>query len=360
MNISLPKYRVLIVDDSAFFRKAIEMILSKDRRLEVVGCAKDAFEAKQMVDSLQPDVITLDVEMPKMDGLEFLRRLMAHRPIPVVMCSTIVTKGSDLLMQALEMGAVGVIEKGLVGNGRHAADLQMQICDTVRGAALAKLQIRSLNIAQSPSIIKSYALDPIEVKRVENSLSVLGIGSSTGGPEALKTLLGGMPSNCPPIVIVQHMPEVFTGPFAKRLNKYAPMDVREAKQGDVLRNGLALLAPGSHHMEIMYNPVNSKEMIVSLNEGGLVSRHRPSVDVLFRSLATNIGKRATGVILTGMGQDGADGLLEMRQTGSRTYGQDQESCVVYGMPKVAKSIGAVERELPLTSLAKAVLTQAAP
>lgn len=358
MNVSLPKYRVLIVDDSAFFRSAIEMILSSDPRLEVIGCAKDAFEAKKMVDNLQPDVITLDVEMPKMDGLEFLRRLMAHSPIPVVMCSTIVTKGSDLLMQALETGAVGVIEKGLVGSGRHAADLQMQICDTVRGAAMAKLRTRTHKTVQKSHVPTSYALDSVKAKRVETSLAVLGVGASTGGPEALKTLLSGMPTNCPPIVMVQHMPEAFTGPFAKRLNKYAPMEVREAKHGDVLRTGLALLAPGSHHMEIVRNPLNPKELVVSLSEGGLVSRHRPSVDVLFRSLATNVGKRSSGVILTGMGQDGADGLLEMRQNGSPTFGQDQETCVVYGMPKVAKSVGAVENELPLTSLAKAVLSQA--
>lgn len=359
MNVSINRYRVLIVDDSAFFRKAIETILSHDPRLEIIGCAKDAFEAKQMVDNLEPDVITLDVEMPKMDGLEFLRRLMAHCPIPVVMCSTIATKGSDVLMQALEMGAVGVIEKGLVGSGRHAADVQMQICDTVRGAAMAKLSPRKI-APPSSGPHKNYALEPEQPLSIvpaanARSISVLGVGASTGGPEALKTFLSVMPRNCPPIVMVQHMPEAFTGPFAQRLDKNAPIDVREAVDGDILRPGLALLAPGSHHMEVIPNPLKRNEYKVRLSEGTLVSRHRPSVDVLFRSLATNVGSSASAVILTGMGQDGADGMLEMRQAGSHTFGQDQDSCVVYGMPKVANSVGAVEKELPLKKLAAAIL-----
>lgn len=354
-----PKHRVLIVDDSAFFRKVLGFILSQDPRLEIVGCAKDAFEAKQMVDNYEPDVITLDVEMPKMDGLEFLRRLMTHHAIPVVMCSSIATKGSDVLFQALEMGAVDVIEKGFVGSGRHAADVQMQICDTVRGAATAK---RALRKAYRPSSVphKSYALALDDTHHLaglvrSSSISVLAIGASTGGPDALRTFLRSMPENCPPIVIVQHMPEAFTGPFAKRLDKNARINVREAANGDTLKTGLALLAPGSHHMEVTPCRNNRGVMKVVLTNGKLVSRHRPSVDMLFRSLAVSVGATASAVILTGMGQDGADGMLEMRNAGSHTFGQDQDSCVVYGMPKIARSIGAVETELPLEQLPAAVL-----
>lgn len=354
MNVSVPKYRVLIVDDSAFFRKAISSILSKDPRLEVVGCARDAYEAKQIVDNFRPDVITLDVEMPRMDGLEFLRRLMTYSPIPVVMCSSIATRGSDILMEALETGAVAVIEKSTVGEGINAADVQMQICDTVRGAAMAKVRRRGRPTSDAPQ--KNYALGSNSLKRGISTISVLGVGASTGGPEALKLFLNCMPENCPPIVMVQHMPEAFTGPFSSRLNKFSPMEVREARDGDVLKSGLALLAPGSHHMEIVRSVNDRTQYSVSLKEGGLVSRHRPSVDVLFRSIATNVGKTGAGVILTGMGQDGADGLLELRQTGAPTFGQDQESCVVYGMPKVAKSIGAVQSELPLLKIADAVLS----
>lgn len=358
MNVSLPKHRVLVVDDSAFFRKAIETILSHDPRLEIIGCAKDAFEAKQMVDNLEPDVITLDVEMPKMDGLEFLRRLMAHCPIPVVMCSTIATKGSEVLLQALEMGAVGVIEKGLVGTGRQAADVQMQICDTVRGAAMAKYAIRNFS-PRNLVPTKNYALNTdsptTDLDSRFSSISVLGVGASTGGPEALKTFLSTMPANCPPIVMVQHMPESFTGPFSRRLDKFAPIEVREAVDGDILKPGLALLAPGSQHMEIVQCHNRQRRYKVSLKSGPLVSRHRPSVDVLFRSLATNVGASASAVVLTGMGQDGADGMLEMRQAGSHTFGQDQDSCTVYGMPKVANSIGAVEQELPINQLSAAIL-----
>ncbi|WP_380052399.1 chemotaxis response regulator protein-glutamate methylesterase [Falsihalocynthiibacter sp. SS001] len=354
MSIPTIPHRVLIVDDSSFYRQALKIILSKDPRLEVVGSACDAFQAKRMVDELAPDVITLDVEMPKVDGLEFLRRLMAHRPTPVVMCSTIATKGSDVLMRALESGAVGVIEKGRVGSGRHAADIQMQICDTVRGAALAKVKplVATPTIFGEPSSRK-----PSQLRRNKSGISVLGIGASTGGTEAIKSVLLGMSEDCPPVVIVQHMPKSFTGPFAERLNNYAPMEVREARDGDILTPGLALLSPGSHHMEVARGPTLAGEYRISLSEGPLVSRHRPSVDVLFRSMARVVGRKGCGVILTGMGQDGADGLLEMRKAGARTYGQDQDTCVVYGMSKMAHKAGAVQRELPLHEIAEVVMSK---
>ncbi|MCV6824366.1 MULTISPECIES: protein-glutamate methylesterase/protein-glutamine glutaminase [Halocynthiibacter] len=361
------RYRVLIVDDSVVVRMVLSKLLSADPMLEVVGAAKDAREARDLVRRLNPDVITLDVEMPEIDGLSFLRVLMKHHPLPVVMCSSLVGRGSDILIQALEAGALDAIEKPKMGAKEFFLEAQTQICDTVRGAAMARIPVagkrqerrrrpRDVEYA-APSPGNKLTADavlpprPLISSQTAKHPKIIAIGASTGGPEALRKFLETMPENTPPIVVVQHMPEAFTGAFANRLNKYCKVEVVEAQHGMALTSGTAFIAPGGKHLAVKRSEnVNRLQLL----DGPLVARHRPSADVLFRSVAQQYGASSCGVLLTGMGDDGAQGLCELRQTGAVTYGQSEESCVVYGMPKVAKQLGGVAHELPLMEIPAAI------
>jgi two-component system chemotaxis response regulator CheB len=330
--------RVLIVDDSATMRSLIAVTLRADPAIEVVGQAADPLEARQMIKDLNPDVLTLDVEMPNMSGLEFLEKLMRLRPMPVVMVSTLTARGADATLEALELGAVDCVAKpATVGPG--AFDM---LAEKVKLAARAK--VRGLNAAR-PTALKPDA-------NYAPNGAVVAIGSSTGGVEALMTLVERLPANCPPTVITQHMPATFTKSFAERMNRACAAQVSEAKDGDPLIPGHVYLAPGGQaHLEIQ----GGERLRCRVATGELVNGHRPSVDVLFNSVAKVVKGRAVGVILTGMGQDGARGLLALREAGARTLGQDEASCVVYGMPKAAFEMGAVERQLPLEKITAAIL-----
>jgi two-component system, chemotaxis family, protein-glutamate methylesterase/glutaminase len=346
--------RVLIVDDSAIVRETMADLINSDPDLQVMGKAADPFAAALIMREETPDVILLDVEMPKMDGLTFLRRIMAQHPLPVLMCSSHAAENSDMAHEAMAAGAVDVICKPRVGVRSFLEESRTQLCDAVRAAAGARLSA----LRQTPVEVKQSA-DAILPSRPSRGGAPLGgqliaIGASTGGTEALKVLLQALPPDCPPIIIVQHMPEAFTGPFSRRLNEACPMTVREARQGDKVLAGTVLIAPGDHHMLLRRA---GSGYAVDIREGPLVSRHRPSVDVLFRSVAQNAGSSAIGVILTGMGDDGARGLKEMRDAGAHTFGQDEASCVVYGMPGEAMRAGAVEQELPLSKLPAALMRQ---
>ncbi|MGC1301029.1 MAG: chemotaxis response regulator protein-glutamate methylesterase [Caulobacteraceae bacterium] len=332
--------RVLIVDDSATMRSLIAAVLRRDPELEVIGQAADPLEARQAIKTLDPDVITLDVEMPNMNGLDFLEKIMRLRPMPVVMVSTLTARGAEATLEALELGAVDCVAKPSTA-GMHAFD---DLADKVKAAARAK--VRPLGDApprQAP------------MRDFTSNGSVLALGSSTGGVEALIAILSHFPANCPPTVITQHMPATFTKSFADRLNRLCAPEVREATEGALLNPGHVYIAPGGEaHLEIG----GSDQLRCRVRPGEPVNGHRPSVDVLFSSVARTVGARAVGVILTGMGRDGARGLLAMREAGARTLGQDEPSSIVYGMPKVAFEIGAVERQLPLDRMAAEILRTA--
>jgi two-component system chemotaxis response regulator CheB len=329
--------RVLIVDDSPTMRGLIMAALRRDPEIEVIGSAADPLEARALIKELNPDVITLDVEMPNMNGLEFLEKIMRLRPMPVVMVSTLTQSGAEITLQALEMGAVDAV--GKPGAGSTAAEAFAELTLKVKTAARSRVRAREAVSTPRPSADYRAAPDHI-----------LAIGASTGGVEALLTILSAFPANCPATVITQHMPATFTPSFAARLDKASAATVTEAVDGAVLMPGHVYLAPGGvAHLEV--SGVTPRCRLVS---GDTVSGHRPSVDVLFRSVA-RLRRPMTGVILTGMGRDGAEGLLEMRQAGAHTLGQDEGSSVVYGMPRVAHEIGAVERQLPLQRLSSAIL-----
>ena len=328
--------RVLIVDDSATMRALIAAALSSDPELEVVGEAADPLQARQAIKDLNPDVITLDVEMPNMNGLEFLERLMRLRPMPVVMVSTLTTRGAVATLEALELGAVDCIAKPASGSP-HAFDV---LAEKVKAAARARVR---------PS--QQARPTPKPTGPFTPNQKVVAIGSSTGGVEALLALVEHLTPNCAPTVITQHMPATFTGSFAERLNRSCAAEVSEARDGDPLVPGRVYLAPGGdRHLEI--DGVTA--LRCRLTAGAPVSGHSPSVDMLFKSVARTAKARAVGVILTGMGRDGAAGLLEMRNAGASTLGQDEASCVVYGMPRAAFELGAVERQLPLEKIAPAI------
>ncbi len=355
-------YRVLIVDDSAVVRQALSGILGSSDCLEVMGVASDPFQAADRMRKEVPDVITLDIEMPRMDGISFLRRLMAQRPVPVVICSSRVTNGSDMLNAALEAGAVDVILKPRLDVKSALEEAKVRICDTVLAAAVAgppRVRLASEKITspkhQAGGKLTADAILPRASGRMPlggAAEKVIAVGASTGGTEALRILLEALPPNCPPIVIVQHMPEGFTAAFAHRLNALCAISVKEASDGDRCIPGQAIIAPGNRHMMLTRS---GRHYGVSVRDGPLVSRHRPSVDVLFRSVAQAAGANAIGVIMTGMGDDGAAGMLEMRQAGAHTIGQNEASCVIYGMPQVAKKLGAVVEEHDLSHLADAIM-----
>lgn len=354
------KIRVLIVDDSASVRQALHHVLTEEGDIEVIAAAADPFMAARKIQDEVPDVITLDVEMPKMDGITFLRKLMAQHPIPVVMCSSLTEAGSETLMQALEAGAVDVVLKPKIGAADFLAESGARIRQTVRAAAQARLGVARRNRAGSLSssgpaakLTADAVLPPPSGRAMAKTTEMVTcIGASTGGTEALRELLEALPANTPGIVIVQHMPEKFTAAFAKRLNSLCEVEVKEAEHGDPVLRGHVLIAPGDKHLLLERQ---GARYVVAVKDGPLVSRHRPSVDVLFRSAARSAGSNAMGVIMTGMGDDGARGMLEMHQAGAFTVAQDEATSVVYGMPKEAVAKGGVDRIVPLEQIAREIL-----
>lgn len=342
------KIKALIIDDSAAVRQTLTEILSADQRIEVIGSASDPFVAARRMQEQVPDVITLDVEMPRMDGITFLRKLMAQHPVPVVMCSSLTEGGSETLMQALAAGAVDVILKPRVDTRQSLREAGVNICDIVVAAAAANLA--RLPLRRSSAVEKKLTADVIMPApsttraMAQTTERVICIGASTGGTESLREVLEQLPADSPGIVIVQHMPEKFTAAFARRLDGLCAVTVREAGDGDSILRGHVLIAPGNRHMLLQRSGARYH---VAIKDGPLVSRHRPSVDVLFRSAAQYAGANAVGILMTGMGDDGARGLLEMQRAGARTIAQDEASCVVFGMPKEAISLGAADRIVPL-------------
>lgn len=330
----MKKIRLLIVDDSMLIRAMFTEMLKAEPDIEVVGAAVDPYDAREKIKRLNPDVITLDVEMPKMNGIVFLEKIMSLRPMPVIMISSLTERGADITLQALEIGAVDYLTKPSTQTEITLLALKEELAEKIRHAAQAR--VTSSNSAPPAPRSLGYHGD--------NTHLLIAIGSSTGGVEALRDILQVLPSTMPPIVITQHMPASFTASFAARLDTICALRVHEAHHLQRLEPGNAYLAPGDKHMEVHGSPGQWTAHII---DGPLVSGHKPSVDVLFRSVAKHAGERSVGVILTGMGRDGAAGLLAMRERGARTIGQSEATCVVYGMPKVANQLGAVEMEAPL-------------
>jgi two-component system, chemotaxis family, protein-glutamate methylesterase/glutaminase len=351
------KIRVLIVDDSASVRQALTDILESDPEIEIMGTASDPFVAARRIQQEVPDVITLDVEMPRMDGITFLRKLMAQRPIPVVICSSLAETGSETLSQAMEAGAVEIILKPKIGTAQFLQESKIRICDVVKAAARARLkqmpgQAGRADRPRSPEKkLTADAMLPAPIAghhaMARTTETVICIGASTGGTESLRVVLEALPAACPGIVIVQHMPEKFTEAFARRLDSLCDMEVKEAADGDTVMRGRVLIAQGNRHMLLQRS---GARYYVSVKDGPLVSRHRPSVDVLFRSAARYAGANAVGIIMTGMGDDGARGLLEMKEAGAYTIAQDEATSVVFGMPKEAIALGAADKIMPLDLL----------
>ena len=348
------KIRVLIVDDSAVVRQTISDLLSTDPAIEVIGTASDPFIAAEKIELEIPDVITLDVEMPKMDGLTFLQKIMTQNPIPVVICSSLTTQGSETVIKALEYGAVEIITKPKLGTKQFLEESTIHICDIIKAASLVNVKRKSV---WQTVVQPKLSADVVLAKSKNNSMvetteKIIVVGASTGGTEALRVFLESLPSDSPGIVIVQHMPENFTRAFAKRLDGLCKISVKEAEDGDTVIRGRALIAPGNHHLLVKRS---GARYYVEIKEGPLVSRHRPSVDVLFRSTARYAGKNAIGVIMTGMGDDGAKGMLELMEAGAHTIAQDEKSSVVFGMPNEAIKLGAVETVLSLDKIADHII-----
>lgn len=339
--------KVLIIDDSAMIRKVFETELSKDPEIEVVGTAPDPIVGRDKIVYLKPDVITLDVEMPRMDGLTFLSKLMKHYPLPVVVVSSLAKRGGDVAVKAMELGAVEVLSKP--GTAYSVGDMSEQLIEKVKAASKVKV-FRTLDDSRVNSKEENRAL--IASLTVKTTNKIVAIGASTGGTEALKEVITRLPSNAPPIVIVQHMPQNFTKSFADRLNELSQVQVREATDGEYLATGKVLIAPGNKHMEIRRSGI---QYYVTLFDGPMMFHQRPAVEILFNSVAKYAGQNAIGVILTGMGKDGAQGLLNMRQAGANTIAQDEKSCIVFGMPKEAIDLGAAEVIKPLTQITQTIL-----
>ncbi len=350
--MTIQRIRVLIVDDSAVVRQTLTQVLSSDPAIEVIATAGDPFAAADRIAEQVPDVITLDIEMPRMDGLTFLKQIMSQHPIPVVICSSLADEGAQSTLRALDYGAVEIIAKPKLGTKQFLEDSRITLCEAVKAAAATRLR----NIQQSrpvePKLSADAILSPATHAMAETTEKVVVIGASTGGTEALRTLLEALPADTPGIVIVQHMPELFTRAFANRLDSLCSITVKEAETNDTVIRGRALIAPGNHHLLLKRS---GARYYVEIKDGPLVCRHRPSVDVLFRSAARYAGRNAVGVILTGMGDDGARGMLEMKQAGAFTIAQDEATCVVFGMPKEAIKLGGVEKVIPLQAVARSIL-----
>jgi two-component system chemotaxis response regulator CheB len=340
------KIKVAIVDDSALIRSVMTEIVNSQPDMEVVGVAPDPLVARELIKRTNPDVLTLDVEMPKMDGLDFLEKLMRLRPMPVLMVSSLTERGSEITMRALELGAVDFVTKPKISIQTGMREYTELIADKIRGAARARVKARSLH-APAPGAQLPQLRSPLT-----SSEKLIIIGASTGGTEAIREFLMQMPSDCPGILIAQHMPEGFTSSFAKRLDSLCRISVTEAQGNERVLPGHAYIAPGHSHLLLTRSGAN---YMTRLEQSEPVNRHRPSVDVLFRSAAQAAGKNAVGVILTGMGKDGAQGMLEMRQAGATNFAQDEASCVVFGMPREAIAIGAAHEVGALTALPGMVL-----
>jgi len=342
------RIRVLIVDDSAIVRKVLTDALSGEADIEVVGTAPDPFVARDKILSLQPDVLTLDIEMPRMDGVTFLKKLMHYHPMPVIVISSLGIASSRAALEALEAGAIDVLAKP--GGPQSVGDLRLSLASKIRAAKVARLR------AHVPMAAVPVGL-PARIRQVQSfpASAVIAIGASTGGTEAIQKVLVELPENCPGIVITQHIPAVFSRSFANRLNEVSAIRVREAEDGDKIETGLALVAPGNFHMLLKRVPVGYR---VEVKNGPMVCFQRPAVDVLFHSVAQAAGSNATGAILTGMGSDGALGMLAMKRAGARTIAQDEATCVVFGMPREAILHGGVDRVLPLSAIPSAILAEA--
>jgi two-component system chemotaxis response regulator CheB len=342
-------FKVLIIDDSALMRQLLTTILGSDPELDVVGTAGDPYIAREKIIALKPDVLTLDIEMPRMDGLTFLEKLMRGHPMPVIMISSLTSKGADTTLRALSLGAIDYVSKPKLDVSNGTIEQAQEIVAKVKAAA--KARVRLVNVATSlpaPSAGNTY--------RFSATHKVVAIGASTGGTEALKELLSPLPADFPGIVIVQHMPEAFTHQFAARLDSLCKIRVKEAQDGDRILPGHALLAPGGHHMAVVRRGM---EYAVHVYRGERVNRHLPSVDVLFSSCARSMGKNALGALLTGMGADGARGMLEMKQAGAFNIAQDESTSVVFGMPREAILLNAVDQVLPLDQIPGALLQRLA-
>jgi two-component system, chemotaxis family, protein-glutamate methylesterase/glutaminase len=339
--------KVLVVDDSALMRQLLSELLREDGSLEVVGSAADPIAAIDKIRSLKPDVLTLDVEMPRMDGLTFLEKLMRNHPLPVVMVSSLTESGCATTLRALELGAVDFVTKPKLDVEAGTRAVGRELVEKVRTAAQAKLRSRPRDGAPKPA-----AAPPRSSVGIDLTHKLIAIGASTGGTEALRDVLAALPADAPGVVVVQHMPEKFTRSFAERLDSLCRIKVVEARDGERVLPGHAFIAPGNLHMKVVRNGAETR---VRVGMAAPVNHHRPSVDVLFGSCARHLGANAIGVILTGMGSDGARGMLAMREAGARTVAQDEASCVVYGMPKEAVELGAVEEIRPLAEIPNAVL-----
>jgi len=355
------RIKVLVVDDSAVVRKVLSEVLNSDVGIEVIAVAPDPIFAQEKMKKQWPDVVVLDVEMPRMDGITFLRKIMTERPTPVVICSSISQKGSETAMQALAAGAVGIVPKPGIGNRRAAMeDAGADLVRAVKPAAHANVRNLKSNSAMPPAVampkLNTDAILPAASQAMAQTTErIVAIGTSTGGTQALETVLTALPRVSPGIVIVQHMPEKFTASFAARLDTLCQIEVREAQNGDRVMPGRALIAPGGRHMLLKRN---GSQYHVEVVDGPVVNRHRPSVDVLFRSVAKFAGRNALGVIMTGMGDDGARGLKEMHDVGAATVAQDEASCVVYGMPKEAVKLGGVDRSASLQAIPAEIMKYA--
>jgi two-component system chemotaxis response regulator CheB len=348
------KIKVLIVDDSALIRSVMTEIIGSQPDMEVVGAAPDPIVARELIKRTNPDVLTLDVEMPKMDGLDFLEKLMRLRPMPVLMVSSLTERGSEITMRALELGAVDFVTKPKISIQHGMLEYTEMIADKIRSAAKARIRARphaTTDAARAPG----EQLPPMR-NPLASSEKLIMVGASTGGTEAIKQFLMQMPSDCPGILITQHMPEGFTRSFARRLDSLCKIAVNEAEGGERILPGHAYIAPGHSHLLLTRSGAN---YVTQLDQGPAVNRHRPSVDVLFRSAAVAAGKNAVGVILTGMGKDGALGMLEMKNAGAYNFAQDEASCVVFGMPREAIAVGATDEVAPLNELPGKVMAHLA-
>jgi two-component system chemotaxis response regulator CheB len=340
--------KVLVIDDSALMRQLLSTLLSHDPALEVVGVASDPYVAWEKIKTLRPEVLTLDVEMPRMDGLTFLEKLMRAYPMPVVMVSSLTEKGCEITLRALELGAVDFVTKPKIDVKTGTIELADEIIAKVKAAARARVRPRGKSSAAGPVSVPVHKSEAL----LKSTHKVIAVGASTGGTEALRDFLTALPADSPGVVIVQHMPEKFTRSFAERLDHLCQIRVREAQDGDRILPGHALIAPGNYHMQVTRSGANYDVRVFT---GEPVNRHRPSVDVLFHSCARYLGANAVGVIMTGMGGDGARGLLVMHQAGARTVAQDEASCVVFGMPKEAIALGAADEVVPLDKIPAAVM-----
>lgn len=352
----MKKTKILLVDDSALVRQVLKTVLEQDPKLEVIAAASDPIFAMHRMEAQWPDVIVLDVEMPRMDGITFLKKIMAERPTPVVICSTLTERGAETTMQALSAGAVGIVTKPKLGIKSFLEDAASDLIHSVKAAALANLRnlrTQAPALQRPPDKLTADAILPPGSRAMTQTTDhIVAIGTSTGGTQALEAVLTRLPRISPGIVIVQHMPEKFTASFASRLNSLCEIEVKEAANNDRVAPGRALIAPGGKHMLLKRS---GAQYYVEVRDGPLVNRHRPSVDVLFRSVARFAGKNALGIIMTGMGDDGARGLKEMRDAGGRTIAQDEKSCVVFGMPREAIKLGAVDTVMPLAQLPQAIV-----